>query len=65
MDRWEDMVVVGRIARPHGLRGDVLIAPVVRLSSAAALVKLACLAAASKAAIERKDGGRTGTACVV
>ena len=27
MDRWEDMVVVGRIARPHGLRGEVLIAP--------------------------------------
>lgn len=27
MDRWEDMVLVGRIARPHGLRGDVLIAP--------------------------------------
>lgn len=22
---WEDMVLVGRIARPHGLRGDVLI----------------------------------------
>ena len=27
MERWEDMVLVGRIARPHGLRGDVLIAP--------------------------------------
>ena len=27
MDRWEDMVLVGRISRPHGLRGDVLIAP--------------------------------------
>jgi 16S rRNA processing protein RimM len=27
VDRWEDMVLVGRIARPHGLRGDVLIAP--------------------------------------
>ena len=27
MDRWDDMVVVGRIARTHGLRGEVLIAP--------------------------------------
>jgi 16S rRNA processing protein RimM len=27
VERWEDMVLVGRIARPHGLRGDVLIAP--------------------------------------
>jgi 16S rRNA processing protein RimM len=27
VERWEEMVLVGRIARPHGLRGDVLIAP--------------------------------------
>ncbi|MGV3519704.1 ribosome maturation factor RimM [Luteitalea sp.] len=27
MDAWDDMVLVGRIARPHGLRGEVLIAP--------------------------------------
>lgn len=27
MDRWEDMVLVGIIARPHGLRGEVLIQP--------------------------------------
>ena len=27
MDRWDDMVLVGRLGRPHGLRGDVLIAP--------------------------------------
>jgi 16S rRNA processing protein RimM len=27
VDRWEDMVVVGRIVRTHGLRGEVLIAP--------------------------------------
>ncbi len=25
--RWEDMVVVGRIARPHGLRGHVFVNP--------------------------------------
>jgi 16S rRNA processing protein RimM len=24
---WDDMVVVGRIARPHGLRGQVVVAP--------------------------------------
>jgi 16S rRNA processing protein RimM len=24
---WNDMVVVGRIARPHGLRGDVIVNP--------------------------------------
>ena len=24
---WDDMAVVGRVARPHGLRGDVLITP--------------------------------------
>ena len=27
MTGWEDMVVVGRIARPHGLRGQVIINP--------------------------------------
>jgi len=27
VDRWDDMVVVGRIVRTHGLRGEVLIAP--------------------------------------
>lgn len=27
MDRWEDMVLVGRLGRPHGLRGEVLILP--------------------------------------
>ena len=24
---WDDMVVVGRIARPHGLRGHVIVNP--------------------------------------
>ena len=27
MASWEDMVVVGRIARPHGLRGQVIVNP--------------------------------------
>lgn len=27
MDRWEDMVLVGIITRPHGLRGEVLVQP--------------------------------------
>jgi 16S rRNA processing protein RimM len=27
MANWEDMVVVGRIARPHGLRGHVIVNP--------------------------------------
>jgi len=27
MADWDDMVVIGRIARPHGLRGQVVIAP--------------------------------------
>lgn len=27
MDGWDDMVLVGRIARTHGLRGEVVIAP--------------------------------------
>ncbi len=27
MDRWEDMVLVGRFGRPHGLKGEVLILP--------------------------------------
>ena len=27
MDRWDDMVLVGRLGRPHGLRGEVLILP--------------------------------------
>lgn len=27
MDRWEDMVLVGRLGRPHGLRGEVVILP--------------------------------------
>jgi 16S rRNA processing protein RimM len=26
VDRWEDMVLVGRIVRPHGLRGEVVLA---------------------------------------
>src|SRR5687767_3454320 len=24
---WDDMAVVGRVARPHGLRGDVVVTP--------------------------------------
>jgi 16S rRNA processing protein RimM len=24
---WDDMVLVGRVARPHGLRGDVVVSP--------------------------------------
>ena len=24
---WDDMAVVGRVARPHGLRGDVVVKP--------------------------------------
>jgi 16S rRNA processing protein RimM len=27
MDGWDDMVLVGRVARTHGLRGDVLVTP--------------------------------------
>jgi 16S rRNA processing protein RimM len=27
VDRWDDMVLVGRLGRPHGLRGEVLILP--------------------------------------
>ena len=27
MANWDDMVVVGRVARPHGLRGDVVVNP--------------------------------------
>ena len=27
MEAWEDMVLVGRIARPHGIRGEVVIDP--------------------------------------
>lgn len=27
MARWDDMVTVGRVTRPHGLRGDVVISP--------------------------------------
>ena len=27
MSAWEDMVLVGRIARPHGLRGQVIVNP--------------------------------------
>ena len=27
MANWDDMAVVGRVARPHGLRGDVVITP--------------------------------------
>ena len=27
MADWDDMVVVGRVARPHGLRGQVVVAP--------------------------------------
>ena len=27
MDEWDAMVVVGRVARPHGLRGDVVVNP--------------------------------------
>jgi 16S rRNA processing protein RimM len=26
-DAWDDMLVVGRIARVHGLRGDVVVTP--------------------------------------
>ena len=27
MDGWDDMIVVGRLGRPHGLRGDVVVVP--------------------------------------
>jgi 16S rRNA processing protein RimM len=27
MARWDEMVVVGRIARPHGIRGQVIVNP--------------------------------------
>src|SRR6187401_1317302 len=27
MPQWDDMVLVGRIARPHGLKGDVVVNP--------------------------------------
>jgi 16S rRNA processing protein RimM len=27
MASWDEMVVVGRVARPHGLRGDVVVNP--------------------------------------
>src|SRR5687767_10412471 len=27
MARWDDMAVVGRIARPHGIRGQVVVNP--------------------------------------
>src|SRR2546428_3348444 len=27
MAQWEDMAVVGRIARPHGIRGQVIVNP--------------------------------------
>ena len=27
MADWDDMVVVGRVARPHGLRGQVVVTP--------------------------------------
>jgi len=27
MDDWDDMVLVGRVARTHGLRGDVVVYP--------------------------------------
>ena len=27
MEEWDSMVLVGRIARPHGIRGDVVVNP--------------------------------------
>lgn len=27
MEAWDDMVIVGRIARPHGIRGEVVVDP--------------------------------------